>query len=117
MPNRTATFASAFIASLLASALLVTISHAATPAASDCLSDPKDQKTPQGSHWYYRIEHPSNRHCWYLRGENDAARQRTCARLRRQLHHIAQRDYFLIPARGEAHRAVETLAQPELVTA
>lgn len=75
MPNRTATFASAVIASLLASALPAAVSYAATPAANDCLSDPKDQKTPQGSHWYYRIEHPSNRHCWYLRGEHDAASQ------------------------------------------
>lgn len=74
MPNRTAKFASAVIASLLASALLATVSHGETPAASDCLSGPKGQ-TPQGSHWHYRIEHPSNRHCWYLRGESDAATQ------------------------------------------
>jgi hypothetical protein len=74
MPHRAAKFASAVIASLLASIPLATISHGETPAAGDCLSGPKGQ-TPQGSHWHYRIEHPSNRHCWYLRGENDAATQ------------------------------------------
>ena len=72
MPTRTAKFASAIVACLLASAPLATASHGETPAANDCLSGPKDQ-TPQGSHWHYRIEHPSNRHCWYLRGEHDAA--------------------------------------------
>jgi hypothetical protein len=74
MPNRTAKFASALIAGVLASAALATVSHGATPAADNCLSSPKDG-APQGSHWYYRIEHPSNRHCWYLRGAHDAATQ------------------------------------------
>ena len=74
MPHRAAKFASAVIASLLASIPLATVSHGETPAAGDCLTGPKGQ-TPQGSHWHYRIEHPSNRHCWYLRGENDAATQ------------------------------------------
>jgi hypothetical protein len=74
MPNRTAKFASAIIASVLASAPLATVSRGATPAADSCLSGPKDQ-APQGSHWYFRIEHPSNRHCWYLRGAQDAATQ------------------------------------------
>ena len=74
MPNRTAKFASAIIASVLVSAPLATVSRGATPAADSCLSGPKDQ-APQGSHWYFRIEHPSNRHCWYLRGAHDAATQ------------------------------------------
>ena len=76
MPNRTRKFVSALAASLLLAGLpLATASHAAPPAAADnCLASPKDQ-APQGSHWYYRIEHPSNRHCWYLRGERDAAAQ------------------------------------------
>ena len=72
MPNRTATFVSTIIASLLAGVPL-TVSHGATPAADNCLASPKNQAAPQGSHWYYRIEHPSNRHCWYLRGEQTAA--------------------------------------------
>jgi hypothetical protein len=73
MPNRTAKFVSAVFASLVASAALTTISHA-EPAADDCLAGPKDH-TPQGAHWYYRIEHPSNRHCWYLKDEHDKVAQ------------------------------------------
>jgi hypothetical protein len=70
MPNRTAKFVSLVFASLVAGVALTTISHGATPAADDCLAGPKDH-APQGAHWYYRIEHPSNRHCWYLRDEHD----------------------------------------------
>jgi hypothetical protein len=73
MPHRTAKFVPAIIASLLLAGVpLATASPAAAQAADNCLASPKDQ-APQGSHWYYRIEHPSNRHCWYLRGQRDAA--------------------------------------------
>jgi hypothetical protein len=41
-------------------------------AAGECLSGPKGD-TPQGKHWYYRIEHPSKRHCWYLGDEGKRA--------------------------------------------
>jgi hypothetical protein len=73
MPNRTAKFVSAIFASLLAGTPLATISHS---AAADCLSGPRDD-TPEGSHWYYRIDHPSNRHCWYLRHEGEKLSQLT----------------------------------------
>jgi hypothetical protein len=72
MPTRTAKFAP-IIVSLLAGVPLATASPAAAQAVDNCLASPKDQAAPQGSHWYYRIEHPSNRHCWYLRGQHDAA--------------------------------------------
>jgi hypothetical protein len=34
-------------------------------AADDCLTAPNTQP-PQGSHWYYRIDGATQRHCWYL---------------------------------------------------
>jgi hypothetical protein len=71
MSNRAAKFVSAIFASLLAGAPFTTISHSAT---AECLTAPKGQ-TPEGSHWYYRIEHPSERHCWYLRKGDDQAAQ------------------------------------------
>jgi hypothetical protein len=74
MPNRIAKFAPAIVASLLASAPMAAISQSATSAADDCLTAPKDQ-TPQGSHWYYRLEHGTKRHCWYLKGEGDTRSQ------------------------------------------
>jgi hypothetical protein len=68
MPGRTAKFVSVVVANVLAGIPLATISHGATPAADDCLSGPKDP-APNGSHWYYRIDHATKRHCWYLKGE------------------------------------------------
>lgn len=73
MPGRTATFALAIFAGVLAGIPLATSSHGATPAADDCLSAPKDQ-APHGSHWYYRIDRATKRHCWYLKdGKQSAA--------------------------------------------
>jgi len=74
MPNRTAKFVLAVFASVLAGISLTTASHSATPAADDCLSAPRDQ-TPEGSHWYYRIERGTKRHCWYLREEGEKVSQ------------------------------------------
>jgi len=70
MPNRTAKFASAIFASLLAGVPITTISHSAAGADDECLSSPKDQ-TPQGGHWYYRIDHATKRNCWYVRAEGE----------------------------------------------
>jgi len=66
MPNRTAKFVSAIFASLLAGAAIATISHGMANAADDCLAGPKGE-TPEGSHWYYRIDRVTKRHCWYVR--------------------------------------------------
>src|ERR1700754_4901121 len=74
MSYRAAKFASAILASFLASAALPAISYSAAPAADDCLSGPKDQ-TPQGGHWFYRIEHGTKRHCWYLKDASDKTSQ------------------------------------------
>jgi hypothetical protein len=71
MPGRTAKFVSALFAGILAGIPLTTVSHGATPAADDCLSGPKDP-APRGSHWYYRIDHATKRHCWYLKGEKSS---------------------------------------------
>jgi len=71
MTKRTAKFVSAIAASFLASAHLTTPSHS---AAAECLAGPKDQ-TPQGSHWYYHIDHTTKRHCWYLGDERETSSQ------------------------------------------
>jgi len=72
MPNRTVKFVSAIIVSFIAGAPFAAMSQGAPTTADNCLTSPK-KDAPQGSHWYYRIEHPSNRHCWYLRGEQAAS--------------------------------------------
>ncbi|HEY2210536.1 MAG TPA: hypothetical protein VGH62_02765 [Bradyrhizobium sp.] len=70
MSNRTAKFVSAIFVSVLAGALLTTVSHGAVPADDDCLSGPKGQ-TPSGGHWYYRVDRSTKRHCWYLGDEKE----------------------------------------------
>src|ERR1700743_3670220 len=73
MPNQNAKFVSAVFAGVLAGANF-------TPAlnnsahAEDCLAAPNAQ-TPHGSHWYYRLEHGTKRHCWYLREGSDTHEQ------------------------------------------
>jgi hypothetical protein len=76
MPNRTARFVSAIFASLLAAAAFATISQGTADAADDCLSGPKGE-TPEGSHWYYRIDRVTKQHCWYLREEGEKLVQGT----------------------------------------
>ena len=68
MPNRTKTAASPIFAAFLASVFSTAIACAAARAADDCLSEPKRQ-TPPGGHWYYRIDGPYHRKCWFLGDE------------------------------------------------
>jgi len=74
MSRRTAKYVLAVYASILAGASFATISHAQTGAADDCLSAPKEG-TPDGSHWYYRVDRATKRHCWYLRQVGDKLSQ------------------------------------------
>jgi hypothetical protein len=77
MPNRTPKFLSTIVAGCLAGAALTGASHGATPAppaADTCLSGPKDP-APSGSHWYYRIERGTKRHCWYIGAQHDVRAQ------------------------------------------
>jgi hypothetical protein len=74
MSSRTAKFASAIFASLIAGAPLTTISDSAAGADDECLSSPK---TSQGGHWYYRIDRVTKRHCWYLKDDDEKPSQAT----------------------------------------
>jgi hypothetical protein len=69
MFKRNAKFLSTVFASFLAAAALATMSCRAAATAEECLSGPK-QHTPPGAHWYFRIDHPTKRHCWYLGEEH-----------------------------------------------
>jgi hypothetical protein len=42
--------------------------------ADDCLAAP-NSATPQGSHWYYRIDWARQRKCWYLRAPGQPPQQ------------------------------------------
>ena len=68
MPKRTAKFASAIAAALLASGYLTFASSDTADAAETCLSAP-NAVAPDGGHWYYRIDRSTKRHCWYVRDD------------------------------------------------
>src|SRR4030081_658841 len=70
MPNRTAKCASAIFAGFLAGVPLTILSRGAAGADDECLSSPKEQTSTAG-HWYYRIDHATKRHCWYLKAEGE----------------------------------------------
>jgi hypothetical protein len=46
---------------------------AAQAAADECLSKP-GSTAPRGSHWFYRVDRATGRHCWYLGAEGTKAR-------------------------------------------
>jgi hypothetical protein len=72
MSNVQAKLASALLLSVAASAGLTAGPSSAARAADSCITEPKAD-SPQGKHWYYRIERGTARHCWYLRGEDEAS--------------------------------------------
>jgi hypothetical protein len=74
MSSRAARIAFAVFAAILMGAPLTAILHVTAAAADACRTEPGDQ-TPDGQHWYYRIERPSNRQCWYLRDIGEAPAQ------------------------------------------
>jgi hypothetical protein len=45
----------------------------ASRAADDCLAKP-NAPSPQGSHWYYRVDRTTHRQCWYLGAESTKVR-------------------------------------------
>src|ERR1700712_4575301 len=73
MSNRSAISVAALFASILTGGSFTSVTDVRAQAAADnCLTAPKD-KTPEGKHWYYRLERGTKRQCWYLRDEDDKA--------------------------------------------
>jgi hypothetical protein len=72
MVSRTAKIAWSIVAGVLAGAPLIMPRDVAN--AAECLTEPGKDGTA-GQHWYYRIEHGTKRHCWYLRGDDGKAVQ------------------------------------------
>jgi hypothetical protein len=79
MSNHSARFISALFASILAGTSFAAVPDSGAKTADNCLSGPKGA-VPAGHHWYYRIEHPSRRQCWYSRAETDRAETGKAAR-------------------------------------
>lgn len=68
----TAKLASAVVACLAVAASVTALANAAN--AADCLTE-RGPRTPEGDHWFYRLERGTQRHCWYLRSAGGKASQ------------------------------------------
>src|SRR5258705_6102147 len=82
-------------------AWVVAISFGATTgdAADECLRGPNGP-SPKGSHWYYRVDRSSGRHCWYLGSEGQKVRsvsERTSQQTRKRLAEHSQRTETTAP--------------------
>jgi hypothetical protein len=56
-------------------AIVLVVDTCAQSGADECLTQPTGP-TPQGQHWYYRLDHANDgRQCWYLRAENGRAQK------------------------------------------
>ena len=111
MSNRTAKFASALLAIGFAGPCLATVSPGAADAAEECLAAPKGA-SPEGSHWFYRIDHATKRHCWYL-GQRDKHAQ-TAARSTRSEKPIAVKKTESSTSRSIANARAELPASTSL---
>jgi hypothetical protein len=65
---------SLLVAALLASVVSTAATRVAARVANDCLNGPKHE-APPGSHWYYRIDRPTNRKCWFVGDERQQVSQ------------------------------------------
>jgi len=72
MSNIKARLASTLLLSVAASVGSMAGPGSAARAADSCITEPRTE-TPQGKHWYFRLERGTGRHCWYLRGEDEAS--------------------------------------------
>jgi hypothetical protein len=102
MSSRTAKFVSAVFASFLLGAPLATLSPGAAAAADDCLAGPKKDQTPQGGHWYYRIDHATKRNCWYLREERETPSQTTATKPSQSTQPVASKPETMQPSIADA---------------
>jgi hypothetical protein len=68
--QRTAKYGLAVLACMIAGIPLATISQGQSRESDECLLAPKGTKPP-GTHWNYRIDRATKRHCWYLRQVGD----------------------------------------------
>jgi len=78
---------------LAAAVVAICFSSTAGDAADECLSGPKGI-APKGSHWYYRVDRSTGRHCWYIGAEGQRVRsvsERTSQQTRKRVAQHSER--------------------------
>jgi hypothetical protein len=104
---------------ILTTFILATAGAAGAPRGEDCLGGPNGQ-SPQGKHWYYRIDRESHRKCWYL-GELNKRRAAAQTNTRRKLtrppepSEEPEEEAAPAPARAAASEPVPSERSPETV--
>jgi hypothetical protein len=78
---RSVFFARAAYASLLVIVAVIAPWGGTAGATDGCLHQPGAQ-APEGSHWYYRVDRATNRHCWYLGSRGIAVHRSVSAKPR-----------------------------------
>lgn len=58
---------------VVSGAVCLTVQTSSSGAVEECRTRP-GLSTPRGSHWYYRINRPDRRHCWFLAAEGRPVR-------------------------------------------
>ena len=79
MLNRSGKLLSTLWVALFAGSMLAIAVHRPARADDTCLVGPR-ATTPRGSHWHYRVEPGTKRHCWYLGEERGKTAQRAAAK-------------------------------------
>jgi hypothetical protein len=77
---------------LAASVVAIALSATSGRAADECLRGP-NATAPSGSHWYYRVDRPTGRHCWYLGAQGQKVRsvsERTSQQTRKRVAQQSQ---------------------------
>jgi hypothetical protein len=108
--SRRLTLAVPFI--LAASVVAISFSATTGDAADECLSGPKGT-APKGSHWYYRVDRPSGRHCWYIGAEGQRVRsvsERTSQQTRKRVAQHSQQAQTSEPQTSAPEPAVRSAA-------
>src|SRR5215467_5405898 len=102
---------------LAASVVAISFSSTTGGAADECLSGPKGT-APKGGHWYYRVDRPTGRHCWYIGAEGQKVRsvsERTSQQTRRRVAEHSQQTQTSAPEPAVRSAAPPAVAETTTV--
>jgi hypothetical protein len=92
---------------ILAAMIGVAIAIGSSPVvAADCITEP-NRAAPPGQHWYYHLDHATDRKCWYLHAAVSSAAEAPAIEL--QSVHAPRRQ--VAPAAELPRRRMATPAQ------
>jgi hypothetical protein len=100
----------AILAIVVPALVLTAGSSRAEPAADDCLAKP-NSTSPEGRHWYYRIDRASKRRCWYLGPKGQEVRADSSTKRARLSRAVSPKPLPSVQPVAEATTSVKLVAQ------